>query len=405
MDMVEQLMEKYNPWWISRKEPPGVLRTSHLKDLSTLLEKRRMVIVYGLRRCGKSTLLKQFACIKSAEMDPLHIFYISLDHPALKGLSITDIIDRYRALHRIGRDERCYILLDEVQVVPEFEKELKAVYDLEENLYFVGSGSNSLLVRHRSGALSGRHGRIHLRSMDFREFMTFMNYDPKPSEAYLIENYLREYIETGGIPEYVLNRDPHYLEDLVEDVIYKDILPRYGIRNPGLLMDLFYLLCQRAGQRMTPSKLARILNINPDTVSSYISYLEETFLIELVEKEGTPNERKYSPKKVYINDPGILTIIGSNVPFGSRVENLVYLTLNKDRADITYLDAGGKEIDFLIDGTAYEVKYKDRLDENDIYPIMGIRSSKIARKVLITKNKDPIEGIEVRSVLDLVIGR
>jgi predicted AAA+ superfamily ATPase len=190
--MVEGLMEKYNPWWRTENEPPGILRKTHLKVLLELLERRRMVLVYGLRRCGKSTLLKQFASIESTKMEPKYIFYLSLDHPALKNISLTEIIDRYRALHRIGRDEKCYILLDEVQTLPDFEKELKAVYDLEENLYFVGSGSNSLLVKHRSGALSGRHGRIHLRPMDFKEFLRFMKYDPKPSEDYLLENYLQE---------------------------------------------------------------------------------------------------------------------------------------------------------------------------------------------------------------------
>jgi predicted AAA+ superfamily ATPase len=306
-------------------------------------------------------------------------------------------------MHRIERDKKCYILFDEVQTVPDFERELKAIYDLEESLYFIGSGSNSLLVKHRSGALSGRHGRIHLRPMDFNEFLNFMNYHPKPSEAYLMENYLEEYIETGGIPEYILTRDPHYLEDLVEDVIYKDILPRYNIRNPRMLMDLFFLLCQRAGQKMTPSKLSRILKVTPDTISNYISYLEEAFLIELVEKEGTPNERKYSPKKVYINDQGILSNIGMNVPIGSKVENLTFLALNDERIDPTYLDIGGKEIDLLINGTAYEIKYKDRLDEDDIRPIKELRSSKVKKKVIISKKEQIIEGIEVKRIIDLVL--
>ncbi len=401
--MVKDLLSKYNPWWEEDYKLPGIAREFHLNYLEDLLENRRMVLVYGLRRCGKTTLMKQLAFRKMNDVDSDHIFYVSLDHPGFEELSISDIIDTYRSMFRLGRKEKCYILLDEVQVLKDFEKELKAIFDLEENLFIVCSGSNSLLIKHRSGALTGRHGRMNLTPIGFKEFLKFKGVTIKPSESYMVDGYLDEYIETGGIPKYVLSRDPQYINDLVEDIIYKDIVPRYNVRNPRLLMDLFFLLCQRAGQRMTATKLGRVLKISHDTVSNYISYLQETFLVALVERQGTPNERMYSPKKVYIADQGILSIFASTIPTGSMVENLAYLELSRKEGDITYLQGDEGEVDFLRDGVAYEIKYKDSLDETDLDNIKNLGSKEIKERVMITKNREDLGDIKSMRLLDLVM--
>ncbi|MFO8050327.1 MAG: ATP-binding protein [Thermoplasmatota archaeon] len=400
--MVNDLLAKYNPWWEEDYELLGIPRDAQLQELDDLLEKRRMVLIYGLRRCGKTTLMKQLIFSKSRDIPSDHIFYVSLDHPEFEDLSISSVIDRYRSMFRLSRKEKCYILLDEIQVRNDFERELKAIFDLEPNLFFVCSGSNSLLIKHRSGALAGRHGRIHLSPIGFGEFLKFKDVRIKPSERYLLDGYLEEYIETGGIPRYVLSGDPQYIKDLVEDIIYKDIVPRYRIRNPRLLMDLFHLLCQRAGQRMTATKLARVLKISHDTVSNYISYLQETFLVHLVERNGTPNERTHSPKKVYIADQGILSIFASTTPIGSRVENLAYLELSKGGGDLTYLQGEGGEVDFLLDGVAYEVKYRGSIDEADTENIKRLGSDRIRKKVMITKDQKDLGDIVCIPLKDLV---
>ena len=97
------------------------------------------------------------------------------------------------------------------------------------------------------------------------------------------------------------------------------------------MKDLFYLLCNRVGKKVTASKLGRLLKLSHDTIRNYISYSQETFLVDLVEKEGTPNERKYGPKKVYITDLGILNVISGKFELGPSAENLVYLYLNKNK--------------------------------------------------------------------------
>ena len=87
----------------------------------------------------------------------------------------------------------------------------------------MASGSNSLLIKHKSGALVGRHARMNVLPLSFEEFLDFKNISIKPSEQYMRDTFLEEYMETGGLPEYVLTGDPQYVEDMVEDVIYKDI--------------------------------------------------------------------------------------------------------------------------------------------------------------------------------------
>ena len=399
--MLEQLLQKYNPWWEDEFQSPGVLRDSYLNELDKLVEKRRLVLIYGLRRTGKTTIMKQFIAHKLKSVKSDHILFLSIDHPAFKPFSISGIIDEFRKMFKIKRNEKIYILIDEIQGKDEFEKELKAIYDLEEKVYIIASGSNSLLIKHKTSALTGRHARINILPLTFSEFLLFKNISIKPSEQYLRDKYLEEYMEIGGLPEYVLTKDPQYIEDIVEDVIYKDIAIRYNIKDPNLMKDLFYLLCNRVGKKVTSSKLGRLLRLSHDTIRNYLTYFQETFLVDLVEKEGTPNERKYGPKKVYINDLGILNVIGGNIESGAVSENLVYLNLKKN-GRIRYIDINGRELDFLSNKTVYEVKFRDNITIDDIKHLIKIKKKNIKNKIVIGKTNTNIKGIKVIKLVDFL---
>jgi predicted AAA+ superfamily ATPase len=399
--MLEQLLQKYNPWWEDEFQSPGILRESYLKELDKLVEKRRLVLIYGLRRTGKTTIMKQFIAHKLRSVKPDHILFLSIDHPAFKPYSISEMIDEFRKMFKIKRNEKIYILIDEIQGKDEFEKELKAIYDLEEKVYIIASGSNSLLIKHKTSALTGRHARINILPLAFSEFLLFKNISIKPSEQYLRDKYLEEYMEIGGLPEYVLTKDPQYIEDIVEDVIYKDIAIRYNIKDPNLMKDLFYLLCNRVGKKVTSSKLGRLLRLSHDTIRNYLTYFQETFLVDLVEKEGTPNERKYGPKKVYIRDLGILNVIGGNIESGAIVENIVYLNLRKN-GQVRYIDINGRELDFLSNNIVYEVKFRDNITSDDIKHLIKIKKKKIKDKIVIGKTNTDIKGIRVIKLVDFL---
>jgi predicted AAA+ superfamily ATPase len=401
--MLEQLLPKYNPWWEQKYQSPGIERKSYLKNLEKLIESRKHVLIYGLRRTGKTTIMKQFIALKLKSSKPDHILFLSIDHPAFKSASINDIIDIYRKMFKLGRSEKIYVLIDEIQNRENFEIELKAIYDLEENIFIIASGSNSLLIKHKSSAMIGRYGKMNVFPLSFQEFLEFRNISIKPSEQYLLDKYLEEYMEIGGLPEYVLSSDPQYVEEVVEDIIYKDIAIRYNIKDPIMMKDLFYLLCNRVGKKVTASKLGRLLRLSHDTIRNYLSYFQETFLVDLVEKDGTPNERKYGPKKVYISDLGILNIIGGRIEIGAIVENLVYLFLNKNQPEsIRYVEINGHELDFLVQKTVYEVKFRDNITKDDIKHLINFKRKNVKNKIIIGKSNMNIEGVKIVKLADFI---
>jgi len=399
--MTNEILERYNPWWTEPYTTPGIPRSTYIENLDKLVETRRFVLIYGLRRTGKTTIMKQFVAHKLNKIKPEKILFVSIDHPAFSNLSIQEIIDEYRKKFKISRATMIYVFIDEIQYRQNFERELKSIYDLEDKIYLIASGSNSLLIKHKSGALVGRHARINVLPLSFEEFLVFKNIKIRPSERYIRDKLLEEYMEIGGMPEYVLTEDPQYIEDMVEDVIYKDIAIRYNVKDPYLMKDLFYLLCNRVGKRVTSSKLGRLLKLSHDTIRNYLTYFQETFLIDLIEKEGSPNERKYGPKKVYVADQGILNVIGGNIGRGPKVENLVYLTLrNKD--PVRYIDIKGKEIDFFSKKKIFEVKYKDNISSDEVEHLVKFKKRNVNKKIMIAKKKFKINGIEVIKLDDFI---
>ncbi|MCU0799978.1 MAG: ATP-binding protein [Candidatus Thermoplasmatota archaeon] len=398
---MEQILRRYNPWWEGEYRPPGIVRKDYLTRIDELLGSRRMVLLFGLRRIGKTTIMRQFIAERVAKKGSKNVLFISLDNPVLRNVPLLDVLDTYRSLFGLGREQTVLMVIDEVQTREGFEAELKTIYDMEENVELLAAGSNSLLIKHKTGALVGRYGRVRVDPLSFDEFLLFRGVEVKGSETYLLMNLLEEYLETGGIPEYVLHRDPSYVEDVVEDIIYKDIVPRYGIKDIRKLKDLFHLLCNRSGRRMTNSRIARILELSHETVSSYISHFEESFLVSIIEKDGTPSQRKRSPKKVYIADQGILTIIGNVFEKGPRAENLVYLHL-RDLGDVRYIEEQGKEIDFLVNNFRVEVKYRDHITLDDL-PGNGLRKN--AGLMVITKGRTELEGVKCVTLLELVQGK
>ncbi|MFW6144136.1 MAG: ATP-binding protein, partial [Candidatus Natronoplasma sp.] len=337
------------------------------------------------------------------DIAPENIFYISMDHPAVEDVSLQDLLDDYRKRFMLSRDEKVYVLLDEVQKREDFEKELKSIYDLEDNVYLIGAGSNSLMIKHKSGALTGRHARVQVEPLSFEEYLEFRDISVKPSEMFIEEKAFEEYMSLGGMPEYVLTEDPEYIEDMIEDIIYKDIVSRYKVKDPLLLKKLFFLLCERVGKRVTSSKLARVLKLSHDTVTSYLNYFKETYLIDLVEKKGTLNERTYAPKKAYICDVGVLNVMRGKVEKGALAENLAYQKLKKFGTP-RYIMENSNEIDFFVDGKAYEVKFKEDITADDVDNLVSIEADDVKDRVMIVKNGASldVEGIKIISLRDFI---
>ena len=389
---MEDILRMFNPWWMEDFNPPGIKRTKYLDMMRAYLDRKQVIFLVGMRRVGKTTLMKHFIFELLDEVPPERILYVSMDHPTLQKASILDIEKQFRDVQGLSMMDKVYIFLDEVHLHPDFEVELKVLHDLERTKVFA-SGSASIFLLEKGAYLTGRQHFIDVCPFDLREYMelagiTYDIHDTSP----MIKN-AEDHVRYGGLPEYLQQKDAGYLTDLLESILYKDILSRHSLKNIGSIKDLSLLLSQSVGNALSNRKIARILSLSHRSVSDYISFFQEIKLIELVEREGKISERRVSPKKIYFTDNGMARAIAPSLNLGALVENLVFNELRKSSRP-RYLLLNGREIDFVFDDTAVEVKYKDDLTKRDLEPLLGLKGYE--NKVMITRSRDEVvKGIRL----------
>ena len=362
---MEGLFYQYNPWWEDKDlSLPGIIsRDSYLDWLKEQLSSRSITFLTGLRRIGKTTLMKLVIqdLIRSGT-EAKTILYISLDDFLLRGLSLDEIVSQFRKVHQFPVDRELTIFLDEITSLPEYHQQLKNLYDRYPVKIFASSSSSSLLLD-RKAYLTGRSRVVEVEPLDFEEFKQFRNITVKQRDGQLNEPYFREYLRYGGLPEHVLHPSREYLNSLVDDIIQKDITAYHGLKNHQLLRDFFVLLMERSGKQVSINKVANILGISPDTARRYLAYFESTYLVHTIQRWGKTNEKRISPKKLYACDLGIKYHFNGERDLGSYFENYIYLKL-KARKDVYYLYEGGNEIDFLTgDGILIESKYFSTMNQ------------------------------------------
>jgi hypothetical protein len=355
---MEQILYRYNPWWENDWDPGELInRDSILSKLKFQLSKKDIVFLTGLRRIGKTSSLKLLIkfLIEDKGIDPRKIFYISLDDYLISKKNIVDIVEEYSKLHKLSFSVKTYLFLDEVAYQKDFELQLKNLYD-SHNLKIYASSSQSSILKSKKAFITGRSKIIEVLPLNFSEYLLFKKIFLSNKDRHLIEKHFEEYLLIGGVPEYVLRDDIEYLKELVDDIILKDISALHNIKDTQLLKDLFLLLMERCGKVFSINKLANILKVSPDTVRRHLEHFSDTYLVHLLPRYGTTNERILSAKKIYSCDLGIRNIFTGFRDKGSLFENYIYLLLKNSFPSYVYKD--GIEIDFITrDKILIEAKY------------------------------------------------
>jgi len=361
---MEELFYRYNPWWEDEFRLSGVVeRLIPLQRLEQSLNKKEVVFITGLRRVGKSTLMKLLIkkMIEANSVKPEHIFYISLDDYRLTRKTILEIVEEYRRVHSLSFRQKVYLFFDEVTYHKDYEQQLKNLFD-SQNVKIFASSSSASILKSKKPFLTGRNVLIEVLPLNFREYLQFKNITVSKSDQHLLDKHFENYLETGGIPEFVLHNDIEYLKELVDDIIRKDISSFYNVKNTQALEDFFLLLMERAGKQISINKTANILKISPDTAKRYLEMFADSYLIYLLPRYGKTNERILSPKKIYAPDLGIRTLFTGFRDKGSLFENHVFLSIK--HLDPAYLLQDKIEIDFMTKKKELiEVKYHSELTE------------------------------------------
>ena len=342
---IESELYKQNPWWEGKFEEKSISRSTYLEEIFKNIKSKEIIFLTGLRRIGKTTILKQtIKQLLSVKTAPQDILFISLDSFNLLEYSIHTILEEYRKIHKKASSDFFYLFLDEVASRDNFEQELKSLYD--ENIKIICSSSIATLMRDKKAYLTGRTKTIEIMPLTFKEFLQFKQAKVSRADKSKTESYFKDYLKLGGIPYYVLTEDRAYLNELIESVIYKDIIAYHKITGERAVKELFVLLCKRVGKPTSYNKLAEILKISVDSVKRYVGYFEKAYLFYVVDRyTKSYNEKVTSPKKIYIGDVGIKNLITEFKDLGASYENLVFLKIKNENPEY-YLE-NSIEIDFI----------------------------------------------------------
>jgi uncharacterized protein len=390
---MEDILYRYNPWWEEKHPFESIIeRPVPLERIKKHLGSGRIVFLTGLRRIGKTTLLKLLIrdLILNEQVKPEHICYFSLDDYLLSKRNVLDIVEEYRKIHKLSFKQRVFLFLDEVSYQKDYEIQLKNLYDLQTAKIYASSSSASIL-KSRKPYLTGRHVTIEILPLDFQEYLIFKQVKINKADRHLTDRYFEDFLKTGGLPEYVLRGDMEYLKELVDDIIYKDIVAFHNIKNPQIVKDYFLLLMERGGKIASINKIANILKIAPDTAKRYLEMFADTYLVHLVPRCGKTNATLLAPKKVYAADLGVRTLYTGFRDVGSLFENYVYLKIK--HLNPCYLYAEGTEIDFMTsEKRLIEVKYHSQMTKKQ-QSLFNTYPAK--ERMIITGVKDT-EGLETQ---------
>ncbi len=293
------------------------------------------LIVSGIRRCGKSTLLLQL--LKTKFRDAL---YINFEDPRLYEFDQHDFTRLDDAIKEMGSR---VLLFDEVQIIPGWERYVR--HKLDQGYKLVVTGSNaSLLSRELGTKLTGRHITRELFPFSYREFISF-------KELNFSETSLLQYLEMGGFPEYVKSGEADILTHLFEDILIRDIAVRYGVRDVKALQRLALYLISNVASLITGNRLKTLFDFGAtSTVMEYLSHLEYSYLLHFVPKFSYSQRKQVAnPRKVYAIDTGMITVNSGSFTAdnGRKLENLIFLHLRRLTKEIYYFSEKG-ECDFIV---------------------------------------------------------
>lgn len=315
-----------------------------------LVNSPEILVISGVRRCGKSVLLQQIRS-QQAERD----FYLNFDDERLISFKVGDFQTLYEAFVELFGEQRTFYF-DEIQNITGWERFVRRLYDSGCKVFVTGSNAN-MLSRELGTHLTGRYCQIELYPFSFSEFLKIKGKQPDPKDFYttigkgILKGLFDEYLQTGGFPRYIQDLNTSYLSTLYENIIYKDIVTRNKLNGEKELLEMMYYLASNATKRFSYNSLAKIVGIkHPDTVKNYLEYTESTYLLfQAMRFDWSVKKQISYPKKVYFIDNAIIGKVGFNATdnIGQLLENAVFIQLKRRNKEVYYHD-DGVECDFII---------------------------------------------------------
>lgn len=454
-EKLKKLLYFHNPWWIDHRVPDSLKLTYRRPVLKKLLEYfklDRAILIKGPRRTGKTTLLYQIIdeLITKREIPAQNIIYLSCDDPELKLLTnpssdsrinLSDILDVYEQLREktikeLKPNEKIYLFLDEVHFWEGWQFEIKKYFDKKYPLKFILSGSSASLIKRGSESLMGRTIEELILPFSFYEFLSCQLKDKRLDKIILnlqknfvpsnllkgvtglfsgsispidqlipyqnkIQILFAEYLNRGGFPHLLEVENPILWqrllrEDVIEKVIYRDLVDLYEIKKPQVLEKFFLYLAGHSSDIINITSIANSLCLSREYTLKYLNYLIESFLVFGIKKYSSSVEKQIrSNQKVHLIDSGLITVFGEgnkeNKINGQKVESLIGRCFLKEKV---FYWREREEVDFVLDINSLlpvEVKYRNTILLRDLKGIIkfmekyGVREGIVVSKDLLQK--------------------
>jgi uncharacterized protein len=320
-------------------------------DLESYIHTSQIVVISGVRRCGKSSLM--FLIANAMELEDKDFCYFNFDDNRIS--TDNEILDSLYNLHRQIYGTEPVFFLDEVQNIVGWEKFVNRLYESGLKVFVTGSNA-SLLSSEISTSLTGRNKIIELLPFSFSEFLRFrkINIDlsllDSASKALLVKEF-NLFSEMGGFPLVVKENDTEFLNDYFKDILYRDIIARYRITQVEAIKQIGIYFASNIAKLFSYSTLQNITAVKSTaSINDYLHYYEQSYLFFYLRKyDFSLKKQILNPRKVFIVDQGLANRLGfsfsSNI--GRNIENIVFLQLLRLKLEVFYFSAKG-ECDFVI---------------------------------------------------------
>ncbi len=355
-----RILASFNRFWTT-----GHVETSIGRDLLprclSQVDTKEVVVLKGVRRCGKSTLLAQvMEALLQRGTKPQQLLRVNLEEPLFAAEASVELLEQ---IYRTWRERVCpqgkgYLFLDEIQNIPGWEGWVRGRSDTEDVKIFVTGSSAQMLSREIGTKLTGRQVSFEVYPLSFKEFLRFKGVEVQSELEYiaektLIRHHFHDYLKYGGFPEVALKKNDDdrelLLKNYFEDILYRDIVTRHEIRDVANLRNLAVFLLTNNTRLTSVNKLKSNFSISQDKTENYLSAILESYLTFQLQKfSWSLKSVQRAGFKPYAIDTGLRNRVAFSfsADAGRLVENVVHNQLRRCYEEV-YFGAEGGETDFI----------------------------------------------------------
>jgi predicted AAA+ superfamily ATPase len=409
-----ELLASLNPWWAGMGFETGRPRPAYLATIQRYLDTSEIIVLSGVRRAGKTTLLYQTIrhLISDRQVPPRNILFVKCDEEGIASLDhpVSAVVDTYRK--EVSAQGTIYLVFDEIQTIKGWEQAVKSLYDRQQYRIIISGSSSYLLDSQVATLLSGRYFTVPVFPLDFREYLSFhgmeLTADPVVLAArkYEVIALLKRYLREGGFPAIVLQEDERTRQDQLrayyDSIVYRDIVRVNEVRNPNALAAVMHYLFTNIASLYSYRRLKSALGIDIDTLQNYIHFAGiARILYEVQIFSYSLQVQARASKKIYCIDNGLRNAVSFRFSEdeGKLAENLVFIELVRT-GTVPFYWKKKHEVDFILKNpdnslTAINVCYADLVPEREPEALREFTEeygNTVRERIILTRDREEEEG-------------